>query len=312
MRDQATTSSEKNHDHKIIPGSVNALAVAYYKSDDWLHLTSDTKIRRRRIIERFRERWGEKPIAQLKREKLEKMLALIPKLTARRHWLATMRGFLQAAVPTIRRDNPAKEIANIKLPKSKGHHTWSDAEIERYRDYWPLGTQQRLVFEFALETVSRRGEIVRIGPQHVKNGWIRIERTHGSSDVEIEMSDELQSACNAMPKNHLTFIVTAQGRPRSKYGLGNDFAKWATEAGLPARCRLHGLKKGGMRRMAEAELTPHELMAQSGHRTLSEVQRYTSEVNQKKLAQSGAAKLKRSANSNLENSRPTVGKQSTK
>jgi hypothetical protein len=27
-----------------------------------------------------------------------------------------------------------------------------------------------------------------------------------------------------MPKVHLTYIITAHGKPRSKYGLGNDFA----------------------------------------------------------------------------------------
>ena len=95
------------------------------------------------------------------------------------------------------------------------------------------------------------------------------------------------------PKAHLTYIVTAYGRPRSKYGLGNDFPKWATEAGLPRQCRLHGLKKGGMRRLAEKQATTHELMAISGHRTLSEVQRYTDEANRKLLADSGMAKLKR-------------------
>jgi integrase/recombinase XerD len=102
-----------------------------------------------------------------------------------------------------------------------------------------------------------------------------------------------------MPKAHLTYIVTAQGKPRSKYGLGNDFAKWATEAGLPARCRLHGLKKGGMRRLAEDGSTTHELMAISGHRTLSEVQRYTDGADQKRLADSGMAK-KRSQSENTE------------
>jgi hypothetical protein len=69
-----------------------------------------------------------------------------------------------------------------------------------------------------------------------------IERTHGSDDVDIPVSPELQAACNAMPKAHLTYIVNAQGKPRSKYGLGNDFAKWATQAGLPKRCRLQGLR----------------------------------------------------------------------
>src|SRR5262249_262218 len=106
--------------------------------------------------------------------------------------------------------------------------------------------------EFALETASRKGEVVRLGPQHVRNGRIRIERTHGSEDVDIPISPELQAACDAMPKSHLTYIVTVYGKPRSKYGLGNDFAKWATAAGLPARCRLHGLKKSAMRRLAEA------------------------------------------------------------
>ena len=136
--------------------------------------------------------------------------------------------------------------------------------------------------EFALETASRRGEVVRLGPQHVKNGRIRIERTHGSEDVDMPMSPQLQAACDAMPKAHLTYIVSAYGKPRSKYGLGNDFAKWATEAGLPAYCRLHGLKKGGMRRLAEAGGTAHELMAISGHKTLTEVQRYTKDADRKK------------------------------
>ena len=95
---------------------------------------------------------------------------------------------------------------------------WEAPCLATAGDYWPLGTQQRLVMEFALETASRRGEVVRLGPQHVKNGHIRIERTHGSADVEIPMSPQLRAACDAMPKGHLTYIVTAYGKPRSKYG----------------------------------------------------------------------------------------------
>ena len=241
------------------------------------------------------------------------MLAGIGKLSARRHWLKAIRGLLRSAVPSMRKDDPTEGIATIKLPKTKGHHTWTDDEIAAYRAYWPLGTQQRLVMEFALETASRRGEVVRLGPQHVKNGRIRIERTHGSKDVDIPMSSELQAACDAMPKAHLTYIVTAYGKPRSKYGLGNDFAKWATEAGLPARCRLHGLKKGGMRRLAEAGNTTHELMAISGHRTLSEVQRYTEDADRKRLADTGMAKMRgQSENTSVANLGTRSGKPRSK
>ena len=272
------------------PGTINALVVTYYKSDGWHALAADTQKTRLRIIEKFRAQHGDKRVALLRREHILKMLGAIGKPSAKRHWLKAIRGLLRSAVPGMRRDDPTESIANIKLPKSKGHHTWTDDEIDQYRAHWPLGTQQRLVMEFALETASRRGEVVRLGPQHVRNGRIRIERTHGSNDVDIPMSPELQAACDAMPKAHLTYIVTAYGKPRSKYGLGNDFAKWATEAGVPAHCRMHGLKKGGMRRLAEAGGTAHELMAISGHRTLSEVQRYTEDANRKLLADTGMAK----------------------
>ena len=168
--------------------------------------------------------------------------------------------------------------------------------------------------EFGLEALSRRGEIVRLGPQHVKDGWIKIERSHGSDDVEIEVTPDLQAALDAMPKSHLTYIVTARGAPRSKYGLGNNFAQWATQAGLPKHCRLHGLKKGGMRRRAEAGYTAHELMADSGHKSMSMVQHYTKGFDKKKLAASGAAKMRAAQNENVDytNKRSPLHKQGQK
>ena len=296
--------------NRTLPGTINALIVMYYRSDEWHALADETKKTRRRIIERFRAQHGEKRVALLQREHIMKMLAAIQKPSAKRSWLKTIRGLMRAAVPTMRKDDPTDTIPGIKLPKSKGHHTWNDDEIAQYRTHWPLGTQQRLVMEFALETASRRGEVVRLGPQHVKDGRIRIERTHGSEDVDIPISPELQAACSAMPKSHLTYIVTAYGKPRSKYGLGNDFAKWATEAGLPAQCRMHGLKKSGMRRLAEAGGTAHELMAVSGHKTLTEVQRYTKDADRKRLADSGMAKLRgQSENSNVTNIERALHKQ---
>jgi integrase len=284
------------------PGTINALVVAYYRSAAWNSLQPDTRKSRRRFIEHFRIQHGEKRVALLRRDHIEQMLAAIEKPIAKRGWLKAIRPLLQSAVPSMRKDDPTAGLAGIKLPKSKPHHTWTDDQIEQYRAYWPLGTQQRLVMEFALETASRRGEVVRLGPQHVKNGRIRIERTHGSADVDIPMTPELQAACDTMPKAHLTYIVSAYGKPRSKYGLGNDFAKWATAAGLPSRCRLHGLKKGGMRRGAEAGMTTHELMAFSGHKTLTMVQHYTNDADRKRLADSGMAKLRgRSKNANVTN-----------
>jgi integrase len=289
---------------KTTPGTIDALCVSYYKSSDWAALAEDTRDARRRIIEKFRVKHGTKRVRLVEEAHLVKIMNDIASLSSRRSWLKAIKHLLQHAVPTMRKDNPAANIAPVKLPQSKGHWTWTDDQIATYRKHWKLGTKQRLVFEFALETVSRRGEVVRFGPQHCYIGSegerrIRIERTHGSEDVDLPISDALGAAIDAMPTPTpingvvpLTFLHTERGEMRSKKALGNDFAGWVSAAGLPDKCRLHGLKKGGMRRGAEAGLTTHELMGRSGHKSLVEVERYTKAANQRKLADSGAAKLR--------------------
>ena len=47
----------------------------------------------------------------------------------------------QSAVPSLIAVNPAADVKQAKLPKTKGHHSWTDEEIQQYRDYWKVGTQ---------------------------------------------------------------------------------------------------------------------------------------------------------------------------
>jgi hypothetical protein len=141
---------------RTLPGTIDALAVSYYKSAEWQGLAEDTKKNRRRFIDRFRVRHGTKRVALLRPEHIRLMIAEIEKPIAKRHWLKAIRGLLRFAAPTMLQNDPTAGIT-VKLPKSKGHHGWTNEEIEQYRTYWPLGTQQRLVMEFALETAARRG-----------------------------------------------------------------------------------------------------------------------------------------------------------
>jgi hypothetical protein len=68
-----------------------------------------------------------------------------------------------------------------------------------------------------------------------------------------------------------------------------------------------------MRRRAEAGNTSHELMAFSSHKTLSEVQRYTSAADKKRLADSGAAKMRgQSENNEVTNLEASSYKSSSK
>jgi hypothetical protein len=68
-----------------------------------------------------------------------------------------------------------------------------------------------------------------------------------------------------------------------------------------------------MRRLAEAGGTTHELMAFSGHKTLTEVQRYTTDADRKRLADAAMAKLRdQSRNANYTNTTTRLHKQAAK
>jgi integrase len=261
-----------------VHGTINALIVNYYKSAAWLDLAQDTRQTRRYLIERFREQHGGKRVALLRRDHFEKMLSEIASPAMKDRWLRAIRGLMNSGIPSMLAENPTAGL-KVKRAKSEGHHTWTEAEIAKYRAHWPLGTQARLVLEFALESASRKGEIVRLGPQHLYRGqngeWrIRIARTKGSRDVDIPMSPELLAAVQAMPRDHLTYIHSRNGKALSKITLGPLFRKWATEAGLPKHCRLHGLKKSGLVEIALAGGTAPELMAVSGHKSMAVAQAY--------------------------------------
>jgi integrase len=272
-------------------GSLDALCVSFYESATWQTMTAASHATFRPVIERLRAKDGKGKVAQLRPEHIAVMLDRIANPSARDKMLKALRMLMAHAIPSLRKDDPTAGI-KVKLPKSTSHHMWTDQEIEQYRKRHPLGTPARLALEFALQTASRRMEVARLGPQHVKAGKIEIARCHGSLDVSPGITPSLQAAIDAMPAVGIkTFLVGRRGKAMSADTLAKEFAIWATEAGLPAQCRLHGLKRSSLSRMAIDGCTPHEMQAVSGHKTLAMIQLYTDEVDREKLSVSAFAKI---------------------
>jgi integrase len=89
--------------------------------------------------------------------------------------------------------------------------------------------------------------------------------------------------------SHLTFL-TDNGEPFNDSSFGRWFRAACDTAGLQG-FTAHGLRKAACTRLADAGCTTHEIQAWSGHKSLSEIERYVAKANQAKLAVSGAAKL---------------------
>ncbi|HEX3341712.1 MAG TPA: hypothetical protein VHT68_21365 [Pseudolabrys sp.] len=97
------------------------------------------------------------------------------------------------------------------------------------------------------------------------------------------------------------------GNPLSRSLLG------AKRDPLHHTCLLMTQSRRRVRRGADAGMTTHELMAISGHKTLSMVQLYTNDADRKRLADSAIAKLQdQSENTRVTNAAAQLHKHTAK
>jgi integrase len=276
--------------HRTVAGTVNAAIVSYYNtSAEFRCLADSTKAMRRAILERFRVDHGDKRIALLDQRALVAIFAKMSPFAAR-NWLKTIRGLIRHAVAiSLRKDDPT---VGIKLPsiKSDGHHTWGDEEIQKFENRHPLGTRARLALALLLYTGQRRGDVVRMGRQHVRDDVLSLRQQKTGAQIDIPVLPDLQIALEAMPvTDQLAFLTTEAGQPFTAAGFGGWFRERCDEAELH-HCSAHGLRKAAATRLANVGASEHQLMAWFGWASIREAERYTRRANRKHLAQS-AGKL---------------------
>jgi integrase len=251
--------------------------------------SAGTQRMRRGILERFRAAYGERPFALLPAEWIEALLDSKPPHAAR-SWLVTLRSLCQFAVK--RRYLRTDPTANIKQRsiKGDGFHTWTEEEIAKFEARHPVGTKPRLAFALLLYTAQRRSDVVRMGRQHIRDGVLTVKQQKTGVELPIPVHPHLQAVIDATPSEHLTFLVTATGKPYGGNAFTEQFRNWCDAAGLSQRCKPHGLRKAACRRLAEAGCSGNEIMAISGHATMKELVRYTKAADRALLARNAMAK----------------------
>ena len=272
------------------PGTLNAAVVGFYQSIDFQQLSAGTKASRRAILERLRSKTGtdgiaggDRPLALLDQKNVLRLLSQL-KPHARRNWLKTLRGLLEfAKAEGFITANPTDGL-KTKVPQSEGHYSWSEEDIARYESHHAIGTKARLALGLLIYTGQRRGDIIRMGRQHIRNGALHFVQEKTRTPMELPVVPELQAILDATPSNHLTFLVTKSGGPYSGTDFSEFFRTQCDAAGLPKKCTAHGLRRAFARRMAERGNTTHQIASWTGHKSLSMVQRYTRAADQARLA----------------------------
>jgi integrase len=278
----------------ILAGSLAAVAAGYLRSADFANLSPSSQRSYRTAL---------KPILAAHGHRLMRDLTniaarhVIEEIGAKRPGMANLTRAVLSKIAAysietgVRADNP---FAGLKQYRLGTYHTWTDAEIAQFERRWPLGTRERLAFALLLYTGQRGGDVVKMLRSDIVDGRIRVAqdktRKGTTNELMIPIHPALARALQAGPVVGMQHIITdARGKPLR--ALTDLIERAVNLAGLPSRCVAHGLRKAALRRLAESGGTTKEIAAVSGHRSLAEIERYTTRADQAGLARSAIAKL---------------------
>jgi integrase/recombinase XerD len=278
-------------------GSFGFVCKSYYASATFAALNRSTQSWRRRVLDEICRGHGEKPIARMQATHVRNFRdekANTPSASHSR--LKALHALFQWATEGgLVTHDPTKGVK--PLPNySDGHHSWTFEEIAAFEERHPIGSKARLAMALMLYTACRRGDVIRLGPQHIRDGRLKYRQAKNENrrpvDMDIPVHEDLAIIIAGTPSEHLTFLTTEYGRPFAPAGFGNKFREWCNQAGLN-NCSAHGLRKATAARLAQGGATPHEIMAITGHKSLKEVERYASGALKPRMADAGMSKFKR-------------------
>jgi integrase len=270
----------------------------YRASSAWASLSNATRRQSENIYRAVIETAGTEPLTKINRQ------AILAGRERRKdtphaanNFLKSMRRFFKwASDPNggnLTEVNSTIGVTMLTGRNKEGFHTWSEEEIRRFEQRWPIGTRERLALDLLLYTGLARGDVVRLGKQHVRDGVItfRMEKNRGDGIVYPPVLPILAETIAKSPCGDLTFLVSERGTPFVKESFGNWFREKCTEAACPGSA--HGLRKAAATRCAENGATVNELMALFGWKSERIALRYTRKADRKRLAAMAAHKLLR-------------------
>ena len=270
------------------PGTFDRLVQDYFESTDYLRLARSTQNAYRPVIERWvrDDSIGHSRVDQLTRAHVSNMLAnrkdtpgaandLLKKVRILINF-AIANGWLQ--------NDPTRGIKKFAHGE---FHTWTDQEIAQLRG----GTKERVAFGLLLYTGQRRSDVVLMSWRDIEGTAIHVAQQKTKAKLLIPLHRKLKELLAVWPRDHLVILSTGHGKPFTAAGFGNWMADKIAAAGLPDLCVTHGLRKAAARLLAEAGCTTHQIMAVTGHKSLSEVERYTKGAQQKRLAEEAFKQL---------------------
>jgi integrase/recombinase XerD len=240
----ALTNGASQKIRKPEAGSFGFVCQNYYSSATFSVLSKSTQSWRRRVLDEICYDHGDKPISLMKSKHILDLRddkKNMPGASFVR--LKALKALFSFAIEQrLTTDDPTRGVKPLHYKKSE-HRSWSLSDVAAFEAFHPIGSKARLALALMLYTGCRRGDVVRLGPQHTSGLRLRYRQSKNENrkpiDVDIPVVSVLSAIISQSSSGHLNFLVTEYGKPFSVAGFGNKFRDWCNQAGLPA-CSAQG------------------------------------------------------------------------
>lgn len=269
------------------------LIARYRETAAWMALSSATRRQRENIFLHVLAAAGAEPYRRILAATIRAGRERRSSTPAQaRNFLDAMRGLFRWALEAgLVKVDPTAGIRNPPRPKGDGFTPWTEQHVAAYQARWPVGTRQRVWLDILLYTGLRRGDAVRFGRQHVRNGVgsIATEKSGSTITVTLPILPVLERTLEAGPCGDLTFIAGERGRPLTKESFGTAFRKACHAAGVPGSA--HGVRKTAATTAANHGATVAQLEAIFGWSGGTMASLYTRSADRQRLALEAMHKL---------------------
>ena len=166
---------------RVQPGTVAHLIVSYLDSSAYRSLEASTRRDARGRLDWIREAIGTAKYAKLEPRHVAALMEKKGGPAAANRLRKDLGQLYRFAAKRLgyTGQNPAA-LADPHRTKRGGYHTWTDAEIDRYRETYPSGSKARLALELLLATGASRVDAVALTRANIRGG--RITLSPGQDD----------------------------------------------------------------------------------------------------------------------------------
>lgn len=166
------------------------------------------------------------------------------------------------------------------LPKQVGISRWTKEEVDTFLDMAP--ERLRLAVALALYTGQRRSDLVRMLWADYNGTSIRVKQQKTGTPLVIPVHPYLKRLLDRTVHDGPFILTNAYGQPFVADTMQRSIRRECKRLGIDKT--IHGLRKSAAAALAEAGCTVHQIRAITGHKSLKQIENYTAEAEQEKMA----------------------------